>query len=153
MPKPEVSHKRVGEILIDKGFLRQEQLEKALQVQRESSGLRLGQTLIRLGLITEDQLAECLAQQLGVPYISIRAHQISDTVLASVPKDVSKKYGILPLDRIGNILTVAIYDELSREDILELEKAIGCRLKFFFVTFSDFKAAYTTYYPGETYVG
>ena len=153
MPKQEVSHKRVGEILVDKGFLKTEQLEKALAVQRESSGLRLGQTLIRLGLVTEDQLAECLAQQLAVPYISIRSHQVSDAALTLVPKDLAKRYGVLPLDRIGNILTMAIYDDLSHEDIAELEKTTGCRLKFFFVTFSDFKAAYTTYYPGETYVG
>ena len=151
MSKVDVSHKRVGEILIEKGFLKPDQLDKALQVQRESSGLRLGQALMRLGLVTEDQLAECLAQQLGIPYILIRSHQISEAALALIPKNIAGRYSVLPLDRIGNILTVAIYDELSQEDIEDLEKMTGCRLKFFFTTFSDFKAAYTAYYPGETY--
>ena len=151
MPKSDISHRRVGEILIEKGFLKPDQLEKALQVQRESSDLRLGQTLMRLGLITEDQLAECLAVQLGIPYILLRSHQVSEAALRLVSKDLARRYGVLPLDRIGNILTVAIFDELMQEDITNLEKTTGCRLKFFFTTFSDFKAAYTAYYPGETY--
>ena len=151
--KGDISHKKVGEILIEKGFLKPEQLEEALKAQHESPGMPLGQTLIRRGWITEDQLAECLAQQRSIPYITIRAHQVSAAVLALISKDISKRYGILPVDRIGNILTVAIYDELSQEEIALLEKTVGCRLKFFFVTLSDFKAAYTALYPGEAYVG
>lgn len=152
MSKVETSHKRVGEILIEKGFLKRDQLDKALEIQRESSSQRLGQTLIRLGIITEDQLAECLAQQLGIPYIAMRSHQISDVALKLICKDMARRYGILPMDRIGNILTVAIYDELSAEEITELEKTTGCKLKLFFTTFSDFKASYTTFYPGETFM-
>lgn len=153
MSRMDMLHRRVGEILVEKGFLKPDQLDRALLVQRESSGLRLGQALMRLGLVTEDQLAECLAQQLGIPYILIRSHQVSEVALALIPKSLAGRYGILPLDRIGNILTVAIYDELSQEDVADLEETTGCRLKFFFTTFSDFKAAYTAYYPGETYPG
>ncbi len=148
MPQGEVSTKRIGDILIEKGFLKQDQLAKALEVQKQS-GSRLGQTLLFMGIITEDQLADCLAQQLGIPYIAIRHHQVQESLLKLVPHDVAKRFRILPLDRIGNILTVAISDGMAPEEKEELEKLTSCKIKYFFVTASDFKTAYAGYYPGQ----
>jgi type IV pilus assembly protein PilB len=143
-----ISTKRLGEILIEKGFLQKEQLEKALEVQKQSNN-RLGQTLIFLGLITEEQLADCLAQQLGIPYISMRTQSVDQDALSHIPADIAKRYRILPFDRMGTILTIAISDVLSDGDITEIEKAAGCKVKFFFITVSDFKTVFEEYYPGE----
>ena len=145
MAQTPVTHKKLGEILVEKGIITPEQLAKALETQKKSPN-RLGKILIDAGHITEEVLGECLAQQLAIPHISIRFYQIDEHVLDLIPKALVERMRVIPLDHIGKILTVAISDTISPEEIGELEKVTGCRLKFFFVTLSDFEYGYEVLY-------
>ncbi len=145
MSKANISNKKLGDILREKGWVTADQLAKALETQLKK-GARLGQILIQSGHITEDQLAECLAQQMGIPHISMRFHQLDDHILDIIPQVMVERLRVIPLDHVGDILTIAISDGLSEGEIAEIEKHSGCRLKFYFTTISDFDYAYEVHY-------
>ena len=63
---------RLGEVLVDSGYLSEEQLEQALSVQKTSNGKKLGDILLDLGIITENQLADALQKRLKVPLVDLR---------------------------------------------------------------------------------
>ncbi len=145
MAQAHVSRKKLGDILVQKGIITQDQLTKALETQKKNPN-RLGKILIDAGLMTEELLSECLAQQLAIPHISIRFYQTDEKVLDLVPKAIAERLRVIPLDHIGKILTVAISDTISNEEMEELEKATGCRLKFFFISPSDFDYGFEVLY-------
>ena len=100
---------RLGEILLKEGVINQHQLEKALEVQRANGG-RLGSCLTKLGLITEDEITGVLARQYGVPAINLRHYEIDPEVLKLIPQDTALRYQLVPLSRVGSVLTVAAID-------------------------------------------
>jgi type IV pilus assembly protein PilB len=111
-------NKRIGDLLIEKGLITQEQLAQALQKQT-SSGMKLGQVLIEDGLITEDDLVDAISSRLGIPKISLESLVIDPTVVELVPLSVAKKHQLIPIFRIGAALTVAMVDPL---DIIALDE-------------------------------
>ena len=100
---------RLGEILLKEGVITQRQLEKALEVQRTSGG-KLGSCLTKLGLITEDEITGVLARQYGVAAINLRHYEIDPEVIKLIPQDIALRYQLVPLSRVGSVLTVAAID-------------------------------------------
>ena len=100
---------RLGEILLKEGVITQHQLEKALEVQRASGG-KLGSCLTKLGLITEDEITGVLARQYGVPAINLKHYEIDPEVIKLIPQDIALRYQLVPLSRVGSVLTVAATD-------------------------------------------
>ena len=100
---------RLGEILLKEGVITQHQLEKALEVQRANGG-KLGSWLTKLGLITEDEITGVLARQYGVPAINLRHYEIDPEVIKLIPQDIALRYQLVPLSRVGSVLTVAATD-------------------------------------------
>ena len=88
--------KRLGDLLIDSGFLNQEKLEKALVVQNKT-GERLGKTLINLGYVTEESLIEVLEFQLGIPHIMLKDLKIDSDIAALIPQNLAERYTIIPI--------------------------------------------------------
>lgn len=62
---------RLGDVLIQKGLITTEQLDKALEEQKKSGGL-LGETMVTLGIVSEDILIDTLCEQLGIEYLDLR---------------------------------------------------------------------------------
>jgi type II secretory ATPase GspE/PulE/Tfp pilus assembly ATPase PilB-like protein len=90
--------RRLGELLLEKGLIKENQLEVALKVQT-LTGERLGEVLVKLGFISSRDLAQCLAEQHGLPYIDLREIQgISEYLLKKFPKEVTQDAGFLPLE-------------------------------------------------------
>ena len=100
---------RIGELLVQKNFLSQDQLERAKQ-ETKVSGNRLGLELTKLGYIKEDDLAEVISNQYGVPSISLDDFAIDPEVIKLIPEDVAMKHTILPVNRAGSTLIVAMSD-------------------------------------------
>ncbi|MDX1583629.1 MAG: type IV-A pilus assembly ATPase PilB, partial [Thermoanaerobaculia bacterium] len=100
---------RLGELLVKANLLTQEQLKEALDKQRET-GAKLGETIINLGLVSEEDITECLSQQFGVPSISLQHFEIDDSVIRLIPGDVARKYNIIPVNKTGATLTIAMAD-------------------------------------------
>jgi type IV pilus assembly protein PilB len=100
---------RLGELLVKANLLTQEQLREALERQKET-GAKLGETIINLGLVSEEDITECLSQQFGVPSISLQHFEIDDNVIKLVPSEVARKYNIIPVNKTGATLTIAMAD-------------------------------------------
>ncbi len=101
--------KKIGELLIQEGIIDEEQLNRALEEQRQS-GERVGAVLMKLGFITEDRLVDFIAKQFHVPAVNISKLAIPKDVVTLIPLDISQKYQAIPFGLMGNTLNVAIAD-------------------------------------------
>jgi type IV pilus assembly protein PilB len=100
---------KLGDLLLKAKLISQEQLEAALKSQREEGG-KLGEALVRVGAVTETDITETLSQQFGVPSIDLGSFEIDPAVIKIVPGDVARKYGVLPVNKTGATLTIAMGD-------------------------------------------
>ncbi|MCK6683926.1 MAG: type IV-A pilus assembly ATPase PilB [Thermoanaerobaculia bacterium] len=100
---------RLGDLLLKAKLITPDQLNEALKQQKDS-GIKLGEALIRLGFVSEDDITETLSAQFGVPTINLSHFEIDPNVLKLVPADVSRKYNIIPVNKTGATLTIAMAD-------------------------------------------
>ena len=119
--------KRLGELLISAGKISQEDLERGLALQKESKE-RLGTVLIENGIITETDLIDALTTQLGVKYIDLSTTVIPGTMSKYVPKNLAKKYNVIPVKLVNDELYLAMSDPLNFYAIEEVRKASRKRI-------------------------
>jgi len=100
---------KIGEFLVRSNLINQDQLDKALEEQKQTGG-RVGEHLIRLGFVTEEDILDCLSQQYGVPSINLRHFEIDESIIRLIPADVARKYQFIPVSKTGATLTVAMAD-------------------------------------------
>ena len=100
---------RLGELLIKRNYITPEQLKRALDEQKMKGG-RLESNLVRLGYIKEDELLSFLSAQYRVPSVKISKMEINPNVIKLIPSSLSKKYFIMPINRVGPKLTLAMAD-------------------------------------------
>jgi type IV pilus assembly protein PilB len=100
---------KLGDLLLKQKLITQEQLETALKLQREEGG-KIGEALVRVGAVSESDITETLSQQFGVPSIDLAHFEIDPAVVKVVPGEVARKYGVLPVNKTGATLTIAIGD-------------------------------------------
>ncbi|MDH5235541.1 MAG: ATPase, T2SS/T4P/T4SS family [Gemmatimonadota bacterium] len=100
---------RIGDLLVKEGLISREQLQKALDEQRQS-GTRVGYNLVKLGFIQENELTRCLARQYKMPAVDLSKFEVDPKIVKLVPADLAVKHLVLPLKRDGRTLTVAMAD-------------------------------------------
>ena len=100
---------RLGEILVKEALITQDQLQKALEFQRSNGG-KLGSCLTKMGFITDDDITGVLSRQYGVPSINLKFYEIDPTVIKLIPQDTASRYQVIPLSRVGSVLTIAMTD-------------------------------------------
>jgi type IV pilus assembly protein PilB len=100
---------RLGDLLLKEKRITPEQLQEALNYQRQKGG-KLGYALVSLGYAKEAEITALLSKQFGVPSIAIGQFQIDPTVIKLVPAETAQKYQIIPLSRSGATLTIAMTD-------------------------------------------
>ena len=137
--------KRLGQILLERGVITAQQLEQALEYQKIHGGL-LGQTLIQLGSVTEEAMALALTAQYGFPYLPLENYEIDEGVAAVIPEQIARQYCLMPIDRIGNALTLAMADPTNVQAIEEVELLTKCVVQAFVSTPSDILKAINRYY-------
>ncbi len=109
MAAPVASNERLGDLLVREGAISREQLEKALQEQRQS-GNRVGYNLVKLGFIQETELTKMLARQYKMPAVDLSKFEVDPRIAKLIPGDLAIKHLVLPLKRDGRTLTVAMAD-------------------------------------------
>ncbi|MBI4846717.1 MAG: Flp pilus assembly complex ATPase component TadA [Candidatus Omnitrophica bacterium] len=117
-----------GEYLVEKGVVSIEQIQKALEEQRRA-GSRLGQTLIELGFLKEEDLIVVLAQQLGLAHIDLNSYGLKPAVVKLIPENIARRYELVALEKVGNNLTIAMADPLNVFAIDEIQKITNCRIE------------------------
>ena len=100
---------RLGELLVREKLITPLQLQGAVEQQRKSGG-RLGHHLTKLGYVQENELTAFLSQQYGVPSINLSDFDIDPEVLKLVPKEVVVRHQVIPVNRAGQNLIIAMAD-------------------------------------------
>ena len=115
-------YRRLGELLIAAGTINEEQLNRALEIQKETKD-RLGTVLIENNIITEDQLIESLQMQLGIEYVDLTQVKIPIELASAVPKNIAKQYGVVPVQIVRDEIYLAMSDPLNFYAIEEVKKS------------------------------
>ncbi len=138
---------RLGELLVKKNYIAADQFKKALDDQRLKGG-RLESALIRLGYIKEDELLSFLSAQYRVPSIKISKIEINPNVVKLIPSSTSKKYFIIPINRVGPKLTLAMADPSNIVVIDEIKFMTGFNVEPVVASETEIIDAIKKYYGG-----
>ena len=109
MTAPAATSPRIGDLLLKEGLVTQDQLNKALQEQR-NNGTRVGYNLVKLGFVKETDLTRMLARQHRMPAVDLSKFQVDPRIAKLIPSELALKHSVLPLKRDGRTLTVALSD-------------------------------------------
>lgn len=123
-----IKRKRLGDLLVEVGLLTMEQLEKALGVQKKT-GDRIGNILINLGYVTETSMIEVLEFQLGVPHINLSNLTINQEVAASITLALAERYQIIPIEKKGKKIKLAMADPTNFYAIDDVRRVTGCEIE------------------------
>ncbi|MFH1191547.1 MAG: hypothetical protein V1670_05065 [Candidatus Omnitrophota bacterium] len=140
-----INNKPLGELLLDRGLISQAQLDQGLGLQREKGGL-IGEILVELGFVKEDDIAQTLTAQYGFPYLPLGNYDVDKDITSIIPGRVARQYLLVPIDKIGNNLTLAMSNPLNIQAIEDVELLSGCSVQAFVSTASDVKRAIEKYY-------
>ena len=143
-----INNKPLGELLLERGIISQSHLDRALDFQREKGGL-IGVILVELGLVKEDDIAQVLTAQYGVPYLPLSNYDVDIDIANIVPGRVARQYLLVPIDKSGNNLTLAMSNPLNVQAIEDVELLSGCSVQAFVSTSSDIKRAIEKYYKDK----
>ena len=138
---------RLGELLVKRNYINPEQLKKALEEQKLKGG-RLESNLVRLGYIKEDELLSFLSAQYRVPSVKISKMEINPNVIKLVPSSISKKYFIIPINRMGPKLTLAMSDPSNIVVIDEIKFMTGFNVEPVVASETEIIDAIKKYYGG-----
>jgi type IV pilus assembly protein PilB len=138
-------NKQLGEILIERGMINRSQLDEALKLQK-TKGILFGEALILLKYTTEEDIVQALTCQYGFPYLPLGNYEIAPEVVGAIPVDVCKKFCLIPIDKIGKSLTLAMANPLSLQAFEEIETLSGCSVQAFVSTATEINNAIKRYY-------
>jgi type IV pilus assembly protein PilB len=136
---------RLGELLTKASLISQDQLKEALKLQKDTGG-KLGETLIKLGFVSEEDITECLSQQFGVPSISLVHFEIDPSVIKLIPADVARKYNILPVNKTGATITIAMADPTNVFAMDDIKFMTGYNVEPVVASELGIKSAIDNYY-------
>ncbi len=148
MPIRKIINKQLGELLIERWIIVQHQLDKALNIQKERGGL-IGEILVDLGFAKEEDIAQALTAQYGFPYLPLSNYEINPEVINIIPGRVARQYMLVPIDKIGNNLTLAMSNPLNIQAVEDVELLSGCSVQTFVSTSSDIKKAIAKHYKDK----
>jgi type IV pilus assembly protein PilB len=138
---------RLGSMLVSSGLISDDQLKKALSVQRSEGG-RLGSILVKLGFVQEDKLMTFLSKQYGVPYVDLGKFEINPAVIKHIPAEVAQKYRIMPINRTGATITIAMVDPSNIFAIDDIKFMTGYNVEAVVATEGAIVEAIKKYYGG-----
>jgi type IV pilus assembly protein PilB len=136
---------RLGDMLVKAALITREQLNQALQ-QQQTAGGRIGTNLVKLGFISEDDITSFLSRQYGVPSINLSHFDIDGTVIKLIPSEIAQKHQVIPINRTGNILTVAMADPSNIFAIDDVKFMTGFKVEPVVAAETSIKNAINKYY-------
>lgn len=135
----------IGQLLISKGLINMESLERALLDQEQHKDL-LGETLIKLGLITADQFYTVLADQLSVEYVRLKEARIDAAIINEIPAKFACHYELMPIKVENNIITVAMVNPLDIHTVDDIKLLLKKEIKTCLASRKDILEAIKKYY-------
>jgi len=144
-----MAQRRLGQILVDLGYLTEDQLWDILEAQKQSQGEILGQVAIRMGFVSEAQVTEALAEQWGMPVVNLAETTIPAKALELVPQTMADVYKIVPISLKDNVLTVAMADPQNLGALDDLRSMLGVEVRGAVSNAKDVDAAIARQYAGR----
>ncbi len=132
--------KPIGQLLLDEELITTEQLEYALQTQRDKGG-RLGEILVSQGVIKAENVAAVYSVQLNVPLVDLQKHVIQPEALRLVPEEITRKYTFIPLEVVNDSLTVVMAYPDDIRAIRDIRAHTGMRVEVALGVPSDIERA------------
>ena len=140
-----VNNKHLGELLIERGVINQNQLQEVLDLQKKKGKL-FGEMLVELKYASEEDIAQALTAQYGFPYLPLASYEIDPEVIKTIPINVCKQFCLIPIDKIGKSLTLAMSNPLNVQAAEDVELLTGCTVQAFVSTTTDVMNAIKKYY-------
>ncbi len=144
-----MAHRRLGQILIDLGYLSEDQLWDVLEEQKRSPGEIIGQVAVRLQLVTQAQVTEALAEQWGMPIVNLAEATVMPKVLELVPMTMAELYKVMPFSIKDDVLTVAMADPQNVGALDDLRNFLGVEVRGAVSNMKDVEAAIHRYYADK----
>jgi type IV pilus assembly protein PilB len=141
-----MAQRKLGQILVDLGYLSEDQLWDVLEEQKQSPGEVIGQVAIRMGLVTDEQVTEALAEQWGMPVVNLQETTIPPKVLEMVPQTMAEIYKIMPISLKETVLTVAMAEPQNLEALDDLRNFLGYEVRGAVSNMKDVETAISRYY-------
>src|SRR5690606_10886664 len=133
--------RKLGQILVDLGYLTEDQLWDVLEEQKQSAGEIIGHVAVRMGLVTSDQVTEALAEQWGMPVVNLEETTIPPKVIELVPQTMAEIYKIMPISLKGDVLTVAMAEPQNVGTLDDLRNFLGVEVRGAVSNIRDVQAA------------
>jgi type IV pilus assembly protein PilB len=130
----------IGEILIKRSKITQQQLDEALKIQQNDHSF-VGEILVKLNYVDERDIVVALVVQCGLPYISVNKYDIDPAILKLIPQDVAREHHLIPLDRIGEVVSVVMANPLTDELRKKLEALTSYKIATFISTKAEIDEA------------
>jgi type IV pilus assembly protein PilB len=140
---------KLGELLVRDNLITPAQLQQALEEQKRKGG-RLGANLTRLGFLKEEELTDFLSKQYGVPSINLSEFEVEQAVIQLIPEEVARKHTVIPINRVGATLIIAMADPsniFAQDDIKFLT---GYNIEVVVAPENAIKDAVERYYESAT---
>lgn len=122
------SRKRLGEILLEAGYVTEEQIQRALETQK-TTGEKLGEILVREKYVSEEQILKVIETQFGIQYIDISKVYIDPDTAKMVPEEICRKYILLPIEVLNGEVTLAMKDPLNYYALEDLKLFVVLPIK------------------------
>ncbi|MBI4861785.1 MAG: hypothetical protein HY815_16225 [Candidatus Riflebacteria bacterium] len=139
-PSPRWPKLKLGETLIQAGFINQSQMREAMARQRQT-GKRLGQILTEMKVVTEKDITAVLSKQLNLPFIDLFNYIIDPAIAKLVPEHIAQRHQLIPINKVGNTLTVAMVDPLNVLAIDDIQLMTGLNIRVVVAAPSHVQAA------------
>ena len=120
---------RIGEVLEERGYVTQEQIQKALDYQKEHRDMRFGQILMQLEFVTENQVLEALASRLGLEIVDVTQMQVDIDAVSKIDMEFAQKHLLLPVNIQNGMLLLVTNDPLNYFALEEVRQRTGCYIQ------------------------
>ena len=137
---------RIGEVLTEKGYVTEKQVEEALQYQKEHRDLRLGQIFLQLGFATEKQVLDALASKLQLEIVDIAQVNVDIEAVGTLKKDFAEKNLLLPIAIENRVLKIVTNDPLNYFALEEVRQQTGYELQILLSEEEPLKKAISYYF-------
>jgi type IV pilus assembly protein PilB len=141
-----IGDKRLGAVLLERGYVNDESLQQAIGRHAEVGG-RLAEILVNIGVISEQRIARAIEESIGIPLVVLPRVDVMPEAVAKVPSELAYEVGAVPFRLDGNRLRVAFEDPLDALAIEEIEDASGCIVEPYQALHKELRWAMATFYP------
>ena len=138
-------HQRLGEILLKRKVVERKHLARALKIQKKEN-VRIGEILTNMGVAGERDIVAALVVQCCFPYIAIDKYNINQEIINIISKDFALKHRVIPLDLVGNVLSLVTSNPLNETTVKELKEITRCKIVWFISTKIEIDKAIKCWY-------